>query len=97
MSVLVLGECRSCGVNNRTSPGFSVLSHPAVAGFLQEHGVNHDAPPWRFDWCLRDDTVSVVGEDPPRARVEIAVEDDTLTVTLDEAGDVVGTARASAE
>lgn len=97
VSILVRNECGNCGVTNRTSVGFSVLGHPAVAGFLYEHGVPHDAPPWRFHWCLSDDPVTVVDDDPPRAQVDITVDDETLTVALNERGNVEATTRAHAE
>lgn len=96
-SALLRADCTNCGATNRAGLGFSVLEHPAVAGFLDEHGVPADAPPWRFDWCLGDEQVTVEREDPPRASVAVTCDGETLTVTLDETGTVVETARAPAE
>jgi len=97
-STLVLRECDNCGVTNRSSVGFAVLEHPAVAGFLHEQGVPRDAPPWHFEWCLDDDCVTVESRDPPRASVAVTAPDaeSALRVTVDEAGEVVGTERVEA-
>jgi hypothetical protein len=97
-STLVRRDCDNCGVPNRSSVGFAVLEHPAVAGFLYEQGVPRDAPPWRLDWCVDDDYVTAVSGDPPRASVDVTAEtaDVALRVTVDERGEVVGTERVAA-
>ncbi|MFC3477967.1 ArsR/SmtB family transcription factor [Halobacterium litoreum] len=92
-TTLVRSECGNCGVTNRSSVGFAVLEHPAVAGFLREQGVPADAPPWRFDWCLNDDAVTVVSENPPEAAVTASANGAALRVTLDADADVVATER----
>jgi hypothetical protein len=95
VSTLVRRDCDNCGVTNRSSVGFAVLEHPAVAGFLHEHGVPRDAPPWRFEWCLAADAVSVASRDPHRVTVDATVEgaETALRVTVDEHGEVTGTER----
>jgi|AntRauMinimDraft_4_1070384.scaffolds.fasta_scaffold00029_48 DNA-binding transcriptional ArsR family regulator len=97
-STLVLRECDNCGVTNRSSVGFAVLEHPAVAGFLHEHGVPADAPPWHFEWCLESDAVTVASRDPPRVTVAVAVEgaETVLQVTVDERGNVAAAERVDA-
>ena len=97
-STLVLRECDNCGVTNRSSVGFAVLEHPAVAGFLHEQGVPRDAPPWRFEWCLSGDAMRIASSDPPRVTVDATVEgaETALRVTVDERGEVAGTERVAA-
>jgi len=97
-STLVVRECDNCGVTNRSSVGFAVLEHPAVAGFLHEQGVSRDAPPWRLEWCVDDDYVAVQSRDPPRVSVDVTAEaaETALRVTVDERGEVAGTERVAA-
>jgi DNA-binding transcriptional ArsR family regulator len=102
LGTLVRSDCENCGVTNRSSVGFAVLEHPAVAAFLHEQGVPVDAPPWRFDWCLRNETVEVVSEDPPRVTVTATVDGAAdaaaaLRVTVGADGQVVETARDDPE
>ncbi|WP_336035511.1 ArsR/SmtB family transcription factor [Halobacterium yunchengense] len=99
-STLVHAHCRNCGVDNRASVGFAVLEHPAVAGFLHEHGVDPDAPPWQFHWCLSDDPIDVQSVDPPRVTLAVTPPGDaaaTLRVTVDETGAVVDSEREAAD
>jgi len=98
VSTLVRRDCENCGVANRASVGFAVLEHPAVAGFLAEQGLAPDAPPWRFEWCLGGDPVTVASRDPPRATVDATVDgaETALRVTVDERGRVAGTERLPA-
>ncbi|WP_232703465.1 ArsR/SmtB family transcription factor [Halobacterium wangiae] len=93
LSTLVYSDCANCGTENRSSVGFSVLEHPAVAGFLHEQGVAPDAPPWGFDWCLSDDAVTVASRDPPRVHLDVAVDgsEETLRVTVGDDGRVAET------
>ena len=97
VSTLVRRECGNCGVVNRSSVGFAVLEHPAVAGFLHEQGVPRDAPPWCFPWCLAGDAVTVTSRDPPRVTVDATAEgaETALRVTVDEDGRVAATERVA--
>jgi DNA-binding transcriptional ArsR family regulator len=99
MSALVYSDCANCGAENRSSVGFSVLEHPAVAGFLHDQGVPPDAPPWRFDWCLSDEALTVASSDPPRVHLDVTVDDDgeTLRVTVGEDERVAETERVDAD
>lgn len=96
LSTLVYSECANCGAENRSSVGFSILEHPAVAGFLHDQDVPADAPPWCFDWCLSDDAVTVVSRDPPRVHLDVIVDDsdELLRVTVGDDGRVAETERA---
>lgn len=98
VSMLVRRDCDNCGVANRSSIGFAVLEHPEVAGFLVEQGLPVDAPPWRFDWCLSNDAVTVASRDPPSVTVDATVEgaETALRVSVDERGKVAGTERLPA-
>lgn len=98
MSTLVVHDCQNCGATNRSSVGFSVLEHPVVSGFLHEHGVTDDVPPWQFEWCLSDEPVTVESRDPPRVAVDVTASgtDETLRVTVDADGRVAGTERVDA-
>jgi ribosomal protein S27AE len=101
VDVLVRSDCGNCGVTNRSSVGFAVLEHPAVAAFLHEQGVPVDAPPWRFDWCLSNDAVEVVGEDPPEVAVTATADgaadaSAALRVTVGADGRVLDTERVPA-
>jgi len=99
VSALVYSECGNCGAENRSSVGFSVLEHPAVAGFLYDQGVPPDAPPWRFEWCISDDAVTVASRDPPRVHLSVTPTDgsETLRVTVGEDGRVAETERVDGD
>ncbi|WP_267164012.1 DUF7351 domain-containing protein [Halovenus salina] len=52
-------------------------------------------PFWQLDWCVSDDSNTVVSTDPWRIEVSIAANGDTLTVSLNETLSIVATDRSS--
>ncbi|MFC4358456.1 transcriptional regulator [Halobium salinum] len=89
-----VSRCRDCGAEVATAVGLRLLADPAVVAFLADHGESvDDRPFWEFEFCIDDGDVAVASEKPFRVVVPIARDDETLRVTVDEAGSVVETAR----
>lgn len=83
VTVRAVLSCERCWVRGFMPPGMLVLDHPAVAAFFWERGIDvRDRPLWRLDWALSADAQTVVSEDPLRVRVDIQVDDATLSVTV---------------
>jgi hypothetical protein len=87
-------RCQQCGHELCAAVSLGLLDHSAVVSFYGEHGVElSETPYWRLDWCVGDDAVTVRCEDPWRLGVDIAVDEETLQVTVDGDLDVVETSR----
>jgi DNA-binding HxlR family transcriptional regulator/DNA-directed RNA polymerase subunit RPC12/RpoP len=86
-------ECDRCDFRFNGVLGFALLAHPAVISFHREHGIDvHEEPFWTFDW-LDLDGATVTNGDPLRAETSITLDDETLTLVVDESLDVVETRR----
>ena len=76
--------CRACGITVSTVLGATVIDHPAVVGFLYDHGIDlRETYLWDLDW-LFEAHGSVTSEEPLRVAVRVEVEGDTIELTLDE-------------
>lgn len=81
-------RCGRCGANWHSSVQVVVASHPAVAGFLYEHGVDlRTTPNWEMDWV--GDDVTVRSRDPLRLAVTVRAGDAERTFAFDDDLDVV--------
>jgi len=86
--------CERCGAGVRCDPGVAFQSHPAVIGFFYEHGIDvRDHPFWEVS-ALGDAPATFLDEDPVRARLAYALDDQTLTVRFDDDLTVLDTERS---
>jgi hypothetical protein len=82
-------ECERCGRTYNAAVQFAVLSHPRVAGYHHEHGIDlRETPSWELDW-LETGRGTVESRDPVRISLPIPLGDETRTFVLNEALDVV--------
>jgi DNA-binding transcriptional ArsR family regulator len=87
--------CDTCGGRVLGPVGFCLLVDPEVAAFYRRHGRRlRDHHVWEHSF-VEDDAVTVVGTDPVRVTVDVALDDDHMQVTVDGTGSVVGTERRS--
>lgn len=76
--------CSACGFSTTQVAGAVALDHPAVIGFLFEHGVDiRETPLWELDWLMGEST-AVTNENPLRVEITINQGDEQMTVTVDE-------------
>jgi hypothetical protein len=76
--------CERCGIEITVNLGNSMLTHPAVISFYYDHGINvRESSIWKFATWSTDRTC-VVQRDPFRARVIYVVDDERLTLDVDE-------------
>lgn len=88
------GACDRCGTQNTATPGICTLTDPAVQAFYREHGRDiYDLYPWELDVVFESRHQTVLSEDPVQIQVELTLQGDTILVTLDETGTIVGTER----
>ena len=81
--------CQRCPEIVSLTLGSALLNHPAVVGFHYDHGVDlRTAQTWSLDWARRGAAVTE-SRDPLRARVDITLDGDTLSLVVDDALDVV--------
>lgn len=86
-------ECVQCGQRIlSTTIGELMLIEPAVIAFCFDHDVDLFATYcWEIGFCVSDEHLTVVSEEPWRARFQLELDGDVLTITLDDAFDVVET------
>ncbi|EJN58522.1 winged helix-turn-helix domain-containing protein [Halogranum rubrum] len=81
--------CQRCPEICSLSLGSALLNHPAVVGFHYDHGIDlRTTQTWSLDWARRGAAVTE-SRDPLRARVDITLDGDTLTIIVDDALNVV--------
>lgn len=86
---LAIFECERCSNTSHASPGYVLLTHPAVVGFYYERGIDvRDVPPWRMR-MLTEEATTVVGEDPLEVAVDVQYDGDRMVITIDENLEVV--------
>jgi hypothetical protein len=95
--VWTIYECDHCKYRRTAAMWFAALNHPAVVAFYADHGLDETIPFRKLTWdnarFVRDITQTVVDIDPYRFRVRISVDDEALTVHLDERLDVLSVER----
>jgi len=88
-------RCSRCNHQLCSAVGLALLDDSAVVGFHREHGVSlSDQPYWTLSWCVSDDSIELVSEEPQRFDVVIEQDGEALTVTLDDDLTVLETERA---
>ncbi|ELZ02560.1 DUF7351 domain-containing protein [Natrialba asiatica] len=88
-------SCSRCGMTLRAPVALSLLSHPAVVSFYDDHDRDvRDRPIWNVghEWAE-----AVLSEDPLAVRVVVELDDSVLALYVDEQVAVVDTQRASSE
>ncbi len=76
--------CLQCDHELCSAVGLGILDQSDVVGFYQDHGRTlSEIPYWRLEWCVSDDPVTVLEEDPWRLRVDVSLGGETLQVTVD--------------
>jgi hypothetical protein len=86
--------CRACGMDIGAVVGAAVIDHPAVVGFLYDHGVDlRETYIWDLDW-LFEAHATTVDEDPLRVELTVSHEAESLRLTLDEDLEVIETHRS---
>jgi hypothetical protein len=76
-------ECERCGSEARISAALPAHFHPAVQGFLYEHGADTTREPTWSLADLADPDLTLVSADPPRLLVRFAGDEESLVVGLD--------------
>lgn len=82
--------CGACGGGPSAEVDYTVLDHPAFAGFCYDHGIDHDAPVWQLVEQL---DVTVAAEEPVAADVSMAGGGETLRLRVEDEGQVTDVER----
>jgi len=86
--------CNQCGTLQTATPGICAVTDPAVRAFYRDHGTDiYDVSPWDLDVVYETQGQTVASEDPLRLEIDLTVAGDTIRVTVNDAGQVVETAR----
>lgn len=88
---LVQFSCDRCGMTFWVPPGTCIVTHPAVAGFCYEHGVNVRETPMAGLPFTYSGVEELTSADPVRVRVDVELDGDRLSVWLDDQTNVVET------
>ncbi|MFB6104916.1 MAG: ArsR family transcriptional regulator [Halobacteriaceae archaeon] len=89
--------CDQCNREVCSAVGLALLDQSPVVAFYDDHGITlSEKPYWQLPWCVNDDAVTILEEDPTRLQVAITEDDETLTVTLDDDLAIVDTDRTPA-
>lgn len=83
-------RCTACGTEFSGTVPIWILLHPAVSKFHYNHGINiRETPLWSLEWL--DIGLSRIEQtDPLEVVVPIELDDETLSVTVDDSGTVIG-------
>jgi len=77
-------ECQQCRHQLYSAAGLLLLDQSDVVTFHREHGVDLCTTPyWDLAWCVSDRHTTTLSEDPWKLLVEIPLDDEVLSVTLD--------------
>lgn len=90
------GRCERCGMLVQNTAGGCVLFHPAVVAFCYRHGIDIYDSAWEV-LSTNIAAVRVREEQPLTVEVEIAIDDDRLTLTLDRWATVTAVEKSSTE
>jgi hypothetical protein len=82
-------ECQQCGAEPTSGLTIGLLSHPAVVAFYHDHDVDiRDRSVWELP-VFGSDSEQIRSENPFRASATFSVDGDELTITVDDAFEVV--------
>jgi hypothetical protein len=85
--------CERCGYITESSASAVLLREPAFVSFCHDQGFDvRDRSPWAFPLLTESETTRT-SDDPPRYRMRVDGDDETLTVTLTDEGDVLDAER----
>lgn len=78
-------SCENCGLILTTNIGETLVSHPGVISFFHKHNVDlRTKRSWELPFCVDDDYLTVLSEDPWEIMVSIPVGGEELRVTVGE-------------
>ncbi len=81
---IVQYSCLQCGMEPTGGLTLSLLTHPEVVGFYYDHGIDiREQPLWKFA-TFDPEYQHVLDDDPFRARATFALDNEELTLTVDE-------------
>lgn len=90
-------ECKQCETSRRVLATSPVLVHPAVGGFLADHGIDvRTTPIWQIRDAI-DRAVALRSTDPPRVEVRFTCEDETVMAVVTGDGSVDDVERADGD
>jgi hypothetical protein len=85
LAVRVDHVCEQCHHRMHSAVGLSLLDQSDVVSFYRDHGIDLCSEPyWKLTWCVSDQYTTVLSRDPWKLRVDIPLDDETLSVTLDD-------------
>ncbi|WP_247730171.1 winged helix-turn-helix domain-containing protein [Halovivax limisalsi] len=83
--VMVTYDCDRCGSTTQINLGTVLLDHPAVVTFHDEHGIDVRAIRlWKLGAGTAIPESTLVEDEPHRATVTYRIEDETLTLFVDD-------------
>lgn len=78
-------HCSQCRHQLCSTAGLRLLEHSEVVGFYRDHGLDLGSIPyWQLPWCVSDEYVEVLTEDPWKLQVRIPLAHEELRVELDD-------------
>lgn len=84
-SAYVYRSCDHCGNQSYMSVGSVLLHHPAVISFCYERGLDVTTTPrWELEFAATDRTLTVRSTDPWEIELDVTVDEDTLTLVVDD-------------
>jgi len=90
-------HCQRCGYQHGVPLGLHCLTHPTVARFHHDHDVDPRTTPWwTLDWT-KPGTETTLQTDPLRIQIDITIDKETLTLTIDEQGTITDTTRTTTQ
>lgn len=88
--VLPVYRCRHCYEELCPSFGMTLLTDTSVRSFYREHGIElTEIPFWRLDFCVDDRRTEILSTDPLSVVVSFELDEQVLTVELDDSLSVV--------
>lgn len=74
-------RCTNCRFALSSIASMHLVGAVEVLDFITDHGVNAISDPWDWGWEYEEDVLST---DPLRARITFEIDDEALTLTVDE-------------
>lgn len=93
-AVSVEYTCEQCQHRLCSPIGLSLLTQSPVAAFYHTHGFDiRSIPYWQLDWCVSDEHTTVRSTNPWQLTVTIPLNDEQLTMDIDDDLQVTETQR----